>query len=223
MELAKDIRAVFNDTSDPSYKFENQCVCYKRVCTCGTRFPVGSTVCPSCGAVRPRCGNRAMEGEEVCRAHATGRPFSLYSKLAATLSDGALEELVEQDDRDLSQEYALAKVALSCVLDGEVNPDSKTLLAMVKDFFTIAEKKKTIEKGQVLNIAWNDDLVNALRKRVRLLVRTMNEVLSEYIDDEELRTKILKEVQSRTKMPGNAVTVPLNPNDYVQESEEDTQ
>lgn len=212
-----DLRAKFNDKSDPSYVRENQCVAFVRVCkNCGTRFPSGSRKCVACGAIRPRCQHIAMEGEEVCRSHATGRPYSLYSKLAATLSDGALEELVGMDDRDLSQEFALAKVALSCALD-EHEVSSRQLLAMVKDFFTIAEKKKNIEQGQLLNISWNDDLVNSLRTRMRKLVKTFEEILKEYVPDEELRKKMLTELRTRTKLIGNSVTVPYKESDYKPE------
>lgn len=213
----QDIRAVFNDPNDPSYEFENQCVCFKRVCPkCGTRFPVGSKVCPDCGAPRPRCRHRAMANEVVCRSHARGRPLSIYNILVNTISDGVLEELVEQDDRDLSQEYALAKVALSTVLDGSATPDSKELLAMVKDFFTIAEKKRNIEKGQVLNIAWNDELVNSLRKKIRIIMRAVASALEKNIEDPELRQKILEDIKDSTKMVGNMITVPDKPEFYRQ-------
>ena len=86
---------------------------------------------------------------------------------------------------------------------------------MVKDFFTIAEKKKNIEQGQVLNISWNDDLVNSLRLRVRKLIKTFESILEDYIEDESLRKTILLELKERTKMPGNAVTVPLKDDDYI--------
>lgn len=215
MAKQRDIRARFNDTSDPSYKKENQCIAYVRVCQeCGTRFPIGSTKCIECGAERPRCQHTAMAGEEVCRSHVTGRPYTIYSKLAGTLSDTVLEEIVQADDRDLSQEFALARIALSTVLDTPGSVKSDKLLVMVKDFFTIAEKKKNIEQGQVLNISWNDDLVNSLRQRVRRLIKTFEAILNEYIEDEALRKEILIELKERTKMPGNMVSVPLRDEDY---------
>lgn len=210
-----DYRAKFNDFSDPTTIKENQCTAFIRVCpSCGTRFPPGSRKCINCGKDRPRCKHTAMTGETVCRSHCSGRPYSIYSKLAATLADGALEELVEADDRDLSQEYALAKVALSAVLDNYEGIDSPKLLSMVKDFFTIAEKKKNIEQGQLLNISWNDDLVNSLRTKIRRVTQTIKELLEEYIEDEELRNKILLELRNRMKTPGNQITVPLKEGDY---------
>lgn len=218
-----DARAKFNDTTDPTYIKPNQCVAFIRVCPqCGTRFPVGSRKCISCGAVRPRCQHTAMEGETVCRSHATGRPYSIYSKLAATLVDGALEELVEADDRDLSQEFALAKVALSHALDQTpVQVSSKDLLSMIKEFFIIAEKKKNIEQGQMLNISWNDDLVNSLRQRVRKMVKVFEEILDVYIEDESLKTKMKQDFREKMKTFGNSITVPKNASDYKTSSEEE--
>lgn len=215
------LRAIFNDSSDPTYEFENQCTAFVRSCPdCGARFAPLDTECPECGKPRPRCRNKAMEGEEVCRSHATGRPYSLYTKLAATLTDTALQELIEADDRDLSEEYALAKAALAGLLEKNGgNLSSKDVMAMCKDFFTIAEKKKNIEKGQVLNISWDDKMVNALRQRVRTLIRTMNDVVMEYVQDPVLQRKIITEVKNRTKLAGNAITVPENPRDYVSSEE----
>lgn len=211
-----DLRAKFNDKSDPTWRFHNQCVAFKRVCPeCGNRFPSGSDHCIYCGAPRPRCQHKAMDGETVCRQHITGRPYTLYNKLAGTLTDTALEEIIEADDRDLSQEFALARIALSGALDRPGTIDSEKLLKMVKDFFIIAEKKKTIEQGQVLNISWNDELVNSLRLRVRKLIKTFEEVIDEFIEDPQLKKKILTEIRDRTRMPGNLVSSPLNDKDYV--------
>lgn len=213
-----DIRAKFNDRTDPSFQKENQCVAYVRVCPkCGNKFPIGSTSCKICGEARPRCSNTAMEGEHVCRAHAVGRPYSIYSKLAAQLSDSVLEEIVAADDRDLSQEFALAKVALSHALDQTPQVSSKELLGMIKDFFTIAEKKKNIESGQTLNISWGDEMVNSLRLKIRKLIKTFEEILKEYVKDEDLCNQIMLELRERTKLIGNSVTVPSKPSDYKEE------
>lgn len=208
------LRARFNDRSDPSFKFDNQCVAYLRVCkNCGTRFEPSADRCKSCGKPRPRCGNRAMDGEEVCRAHARGKAYSLYTKLSATLSDAVLEEFIESDERDLEQEYALAKLALSGVLDNQ-NLNSEQLMRMVKEFFTIAEKKKNIEKGQVLNISWNDDLVNSLRLRVRRLIKTFTEIIDKYVQDPEVKKEMLKELKERTKLVANMITAPPSEEEY---------
>ena len=211
-----DARAKFNDKSDPSYQFENQCTAFKVICPeCGTKFPTGSRECPNCGATRPRCQNKAVKGEVVCHKHMKGRTLTLYNKLAATLTDAELEEIVTADDRDLSQEFALARVCVSAALDNPNTYTSKDLLVMLKDFFTIAEKKKNVEQGQVLNISWNDDLVNSLRSRVRKLIRTFAEIVEENIDP-ALKKKMLDELYSRTKLNGNMVSCPPKASDYVQ-------
>ena len=212
-----DARAKFNDESDPSYKFKDQCTAFRAVCPeCGTKFPSGSRTCPNCGADRPRCQNKVVHGEVVCRKHMKGRPYTLYNKLAATLTDTELEELIEADDHDLSQEFALARVCLSAALDDPRAYSSDEILKMVKDVFIIAEKKKNIEQGQVLNISWNDDMVNSLRARVRKLIRTFAEIVTENIQDEDLRKKMLQELYDKTRMPGNMITSPPKASDYVQ-------
>ena len=113
-----DARAKFNDATDPSFKFEGQCTAFRVICPeCGNKFPTGSRECPSCGAERPRCQNKALPGEVVCRKHLKKRNFTLYNKLAATLTDTELEEIIEADDHDLSQEFALARVCVSAALE----------------------------------------------------------------------------------------------------------
>lgn len=209
------IKAKYNDKSDPSYVRENQCVAYKRTCpVCGERFNPQDLKCGYCGSDRPRCKNRAMDGEELCRCHISGRSYSLYNKLCGTLTDAALEEFIERDERGLEQEFALAKIALSCVLDEGKKPSSEQLMKMVKEFFVVAEKKKNIEKGQVLNISWNDDLVNSLRLRVRKLIRTFAEILDENIQDAELKKKMMVTLKERTKLMGNMITSPPKDSDY---------
>jgi hypothetical protein len=212
-----DARAKFNDKTDPSYQFENQCTAFRSLCpNCGNKFPSGSRECPECGATRPRCQNKVVKGEVVCRSHMKGRNISLYNKLAATISDTELEEIIEADDHDLSQEFALARICISGALDDPSAYSSKQILAMLKDFFTIAEKKKNIEQGQVLNISWNDDLVNSLRARVRKLIRTFSEIIEENVTDEDLKKQMLEDLYNRTKLNGNMISCPPKASDYVQ-------
>lgn len=214
------VQAIFNDKTDPTYEFENQCIAYIRVCRkCGTRFESTDTHCQNCGAVRPRCRHRAMEGEQVCRSHSHGRPYSIYSILAGTLSDTVLEEIIEKDDRDLSQEYSLAKVALSHALENYENVDSKELMSMVRDFFTIAEKRKNIEQGQVLNVAWDDKMVSAMRIRMRKMILTFSDILEQYIPDEGKRKEALKELRERTALVGNSLTIP-SMDEYYKENDD---
>lgn len=206
-DIIKPLRAVFNDGSE---EFHNQCIAYVRNCTCGTRFKSGDTFCPNCGKERPRCSNRAMEGEEFCRVHAVHRAYSPYNKLVSKLSDQTLEEFIESDDRGLSQEYALAKVALSHAMELEKDelPSSEELLKMVKQFFEIAEKKHNIEKGQTLNIAWDDEMVTTLRSRLRKYLSTMIDIIKEEDISEETKERMIQKLHERTKMMGNAITAP---------------
>ena len=215
--MADNARAPFNDPTDPSYQFKDQCTAFRSICKeCGTKFPSGSRTCPNCGAVRPRCTNHVVKGETVCRKHMKGRPYTLYTKLAATLADTELEEIIEADDKDLSQEFALARICLSAALDTPEAYSSKDIMDMVRQFFIIAEKKKNIEQGQVLNISWNDDLVNSLRTRVRKLIRTFAEIIDTNIVDEDLKKKMLEELYSKTKLNGNMISSPPKSTDYVQ-------
>lgn len=201
------MKAKFNDGTE---EFKDQCVAYKRLCPdCGTRFKPDDVKCPNCGAPRPRCKNRAMAGEEVCRSHAHGRPYSLYSRLAAALTDAPLEELLDEEKlRDLDEPYVLAKIALSSVFDEEDKPDSEKIIGMVKQFFIIAEKKRNIESGKMLNIAWDDKTLNILRARVKKYFITLKQVLDRNIQDEDLKLKILKELHDEMKLVGNQITAP---------------
>ena len=210
-------RVKFNDTSDPTYEFRDQCAALRAVCPeCGTRFPSGSRECPECGAKRPRCKQHAMKNEIFCRSHMRNRPFTLYNKLAATIADTELEEIIEADDRDLSQEFALARVCLSAAMDDPDSYTSKDILDMVKQFFIIAEKKKNIEQGQVLNITFNDDMVTAFRARFRKILRVFKELVDEYVEDENIRKKMLDDLYTKTKLTGNMLSSPPKASEYVQ-------
>lgn len=200
-----------------------RCQALKRICPeCGTRFKREDEVCQNCGAKREQCNKTAITGDTKCRSHVTGRAFSLYSKLAATLTDSALEELVQRDDRSLDQEYALAKVALSAVLDSnrkdEMTPER--LMSLVRSFFYIAEKKKNIESGQVLNISWNDDLVNSLRTKIGRLVRGMKEIIEEYVP-EESRMEAKEALYRKTKTAISLISSPDSPSNYKSSDVED--
>lgn len=200
-------------------EFPNQCACLKNICPeCGTRFPSGIVlVCPTCGAKRPRCQNKHMTNEEVCRTHVSGRPYSLYTKLAAQINDASLEEFIERETYDLSQEFALAKIALSAALDNQ-QITSKELMENLNAFFTIAQKKKRIEEGETLNVQWNDELVVALRKRWRKTLIALEGVLIDSIkeipsvpkdfDYEFWVKKVMTRVKEQSKLLGNAITVP---------------
>lgn len=196
-------------------EFLNQCIALKNTCSCGVRFVGTELTCQACGAKRTRCQKRSMANEDTCPSHAHARPYSLYSRLASTLSDAAIEEFIEKDNLDLTQEFALARLALSGILEKQ-NITSEELMTRLNEFFTIAQKKKKIEEGHILKISWNDDLFNSLKKRWRLIIREMETVLKEElqpelfkegVDVDYLLKKVFTEVKERSKMLGNQLTL----------------
>ena len=160
-----------------------------------------------------------MANEDTCRTHSHGRPYSLYTKLAAQINDASLEEFIEKETYDLSQEFALAKIALSAALENQ-QITSKELLDNLSQFFNIAQKRKRIEEGDVINVQWNDELVVALRKRWRktlqaleaVLVSSVKEIpnLPEDFDTEFWVKKVMTLVRQESKLIGNSITAPTN-------------
>lgn len=205
------MQAKFNDGSE---EFKNQCIAFKAKCDCGYKFVNDEVQCPSCGAQRKRCQHRAMEGDTRCRSHRKLRPYGLMSRLASTLTDQPLEEILESDDlRGLDEPLAVAKLAISNLLRGrspeQINDDDCLLVInAVKKFFEIAEKKNNIEKGQVLNISWDDKVVTTLREKLKTYFIAMKEVLDLYIEDEDLKRRILTDLYQKTKLVGNSLTIP---------------
>lgn len=202
-------------------EFPNQCASLKNTCeNCGRRFPAGIIVsCPHCGTKRERCKNKSMSGEQVCRVHSVGRPYKLYTKIAAQLTDQSLQEYVEREDFDLTQEFVLARIALSGYFDQNETPNSEKMLDKIDTFFKIAQRKKKIEEGDIISLSWNDDLVVALKKRLRDFIRATGTVLKaelckEFEVDEEraeyITTKVLSQVKETTKLMGNRVTAKPN-------------
>lgn len=222
-EIKKE--GLYRDLLDPQTRVpENRrCQAYLLVCPeCGTKFQPGETQCSKCGAERPRCSNSAVKGEIFCSAHLQQRPKSIYAKLADTLTDSELEELIQADDHDVSQEFALARICVASAVEKakEKGYSEKTILNMLKDFFTIAEKKKNIEQGQELNISWNDEMVNSLRLKIRSVLKAVVSVANEEIKDPEDRARFLKKVKARTKMSSKMAINPPTPESAVQQKEE---
>lgn len=176
---------------------KNQCTCLKNTCSkCGTTFPDGIIlVCPKCNTNRERCRSRVIEGEDVCPAHNPHRAFSMYQRLAANISDASLEEFIEKGDNDLTQEFALARLALSGILDGGAagGLTSKDLLENLKMFFDIALKKKRIETGDTLNIKWDDKMAESMRKRWRQAINSLADSILRHITVEVLRPGVDRE------------------------------
>ena len=95
---------------------------------------------------------------------------------------------------------------------------SKELMENLNAFFTIAQKKKRIEEGDVINVQWNDELVVALRKRWRktlialegVLIDSVKEIpnIPEDFDGEFWVKKVMTRVKEQSKLLGNSITVP---------------
>lgn len=214
------LKIIGNPTLEKLYpeEFPNQCAYLKNICpSCGNRYPAGIILdCPTCGAKRPRCQNKHMTNEDACRTHVHGRPYSLYTQIAATLADSSLEEFIEKENYDLTQEFALARIALSGALEnGKMTSDE--LLERLDMFFKIAQRKKKIEEGDVINLSWNDDLVVALKKRWRQTILSLEEVLKTEISNLPLKEEvdldftinvILTKVRQQSKLIGNKMTTP---------------
>ena len=145
----------------------------------------------------------------------------MYTKLAAQINDASLEEFIEKETYDLSQEFALAKIALSAALENQ-QITSKELLDNLSQFFNIAQKRKRIEEGDVINVQWNDELVVALRKRWRKTLQALELVLTTHLaeipgvpedfDKEFWVKKVMTAVRQESKLIGNAITAPNNGN-----------
>lgn len=200
-----------------------QCVHWKTLCPeCEARFPGLATECPECGAVRQRCKNRAMENEDSCRRHMRARPYSILTLASSALADGILEEMIEGDERDLTEEYQTSRYILahqSAVLIKALN-DPDTLLdpkvvsgytKASKTFFEIAERRKKIEDGEQLTITIDPQSKQFIQRRINAILKAFKEVLEEHIHADSVVKEILYALQQKLKLPGNARTiVPLH-------------
>lgn len=212
------LKVLGNPTLEKLYPDEkmNQCSYLKNICPkCYNRYPAGIVLeCSHCGTPRPRCQNLKMTNEDCCRQHAHGRPYSLYTQVAAQLADSSLEEFIEKENYDLTQEFALARIALAGAMEnGQMT--STDLMERLDMFFKIAQRKKKIEEGDTINLSWNDDLVIALKKRWRLTIQALEGVLKEEImklplkeevDVDFLINVILTKVRQESKLIGNRMT-----------------
>lgn len=197
--------AVFNDGSN---LFPNQCITFNRICSsCGNLFEdEDADTCVSCGLPRVRCKNTAMGNEERCRIHAKDRVMSMYNIVAAKVSDSTLEELIEKGNlRDLTVEFALAKLCIADLHSQNVHATER--LDALATFFTIAKNLQTIESGGLLNNHWNDPLIVAVRTKFRSLIGCMVDIIAKYVTDAGVRKLMLQELQERSKLIGNSVTI----------------
>lgn len=191
---------------------ENQCTHWKSICPeCGVRFPKLATVC-ECGAKRERCRNVCMDGEDSCRVHMRGRTYNIFTVAAQNFADSALENMIERDDRDLAQEYQLARALIAQELDpdklGTGGVDGIKLMKMLSMFFDIADKRKKIESGETLNVQIGDEARRFIQQRMKSFVGAIDQTLKEFFPEQEsLRLQILERVRELASLPGNEKTI----------------
>lgn len=207
-----------------------QCVHWKTLCPeCEEKFPGLETTCPHCGTIRQRCRNAPMENEDSCRKHMRARPYSILTLAAGSLADGMLQEMIEGDERDLTEEYqtsryvlALQSKALLELLSDKDKPvDPKVVASYAKaskTFFEIAEKRKKIEDGEQITITIDPQSKQHIQRRISIMIQAFREVLEEYIHADSVRKEMLYSLQQKLKLPGNKRTiVPLHKNKKAQE------
>lgn len=209
MKIPSDLLSQYPET------IPQQCIHWRSCCAaCGTRYTQVETVCSDCGAPRERCKNKCMRDEDSCRVHIRARTYNVYTVLSQHMADDALEAMIERDDRDLAQEYQLARMVIANMVDPveqaisgkKFRPDK--LLEMLKTFFEIAEKRKKIEEGDQLNIRIDDEAKRHIRGRMKALIGAFQQALQEHLPDQEsLHCRILARVRELSHLPGNEKTI----------------
>lgn len=196
--------AIFNDGSE---EFKDQCIAFRRVCPiCGSSFDDTDKICTKCNNNRERCHNKAMTNEQHCRVHSEARVLSIYNVVAGKLSDTTLDELIEKGNlRDLTIEFALAKLAIAEMHSSSAT--GKDRIEAIATLFSIAEKLQRIESGGLLNVNWADPLVLAMRNKFRSLIGTMVDIIEKYVIDVPIRKLMIQELQDRSKLIGNSITI----------------
>lgn len=176
-------------------------MCFVNKCgTCDSRFSKLTLVC-GCGEKRKRCGGIVLQGKKTCRSHMSDVDCSVYHALAKQIPAEVLEHIVERDDRDLTVQYAAAQVVLAQILDkpdGEVAPQVK--LRMCKEFFEIAKLRKTVEQGEVVNVAFDDKMADKLRQRFKAFLDTLMQALVDEKIPKDTQERILRRVQEAAKI-----------------------
>ena len=158
------------------------------------------------------CKNQCMEGEDSCRVHMRGRTYNIFTVAAQNIADSALENMIERDDRDLAQEYQLARALIAQELDpeklGKKGVDGIKLMKMLSMFFDIADKRKKVESGETLNVQIGDDARRFIQQRMKAFVGAMGTALEEFLPEKEsLRLAILQRVKELAALSGNEKTM----------------
>jgi len=193
--------------NDGSEIFSGQCLSFCNICqSCGFVFEEKANTCGHCKAPRQRCKNKAMNNETLCRVHAPSRYESIYNIVSAKVADTTIQTLIEDGKlRDLTAEFAMAKLSLLDIHMKSFAPQER--LEAISTFFAIAEKLQRIESGGLLNSAWNDPLITAMRNKFRQLIGVMVDIIVKYVPEVDTRKIMLEELKDRSKMIGNSVTI----------------
>lgn len=186
----------------PDRHGDEQCQHFVNKCPCDRRFKANEVACPNCGRERQRCRNKVLEGSTACRAHTRRTVLSIYKFASAKLSEAAIEELMEAEDVSLDAEFAMGKLLIASIMEGDL-PDRAKLKAL-KDLFDLARTKQNIDSGgEDLNIKWDDKTALAIRKRFKLLITAIREALELHLpDDPDKRAKIMEHVKQTSKLVG---------------------
>lgn len=189
----------------PALNFgDSQCKYFRNKCqhgSCNYSFKPNEVVCPRCNTPRERCGAKAITATDACRAHTKRGVLSIYNLATTRISEQAIDEVIESDDRSVDAEVAIAKVLLSKILDNEAIPDDRKMKA-VKETLEIAAIRKKIETGDDLAIKMDDKTAQAIRRRFKMLIAAFQAALREFIKDDELRIKIMDHVQAASRLAG---------------------
>lgn len=204
MQIPEELLHKYPEDAD---RIGRQCKHFKNTCErCSQRFSAFEVICAHCGNARPRCRNLRLENAHCCRSHLPRKTLSIYNLAAGRISEAALDEVVENDDRSLDSEYAMAQLVLAQMID-DVDTSAKIKLEAVKTFFEIAKLRKTVETGEDLNIRFDDRVAGAIRQRFKVFVTSLYKALEKHIKDPDVRKAIMGDVRNAVSLVGTHTAV----------------
>lgn len=193
----------------------SQCTWLRNYCiTCGKRFedvrlksgalePVME--CTFCNTRRARCTKVKSKNEDSCRVHQRGRTLGVYTLLAGGQSDISFEDILERDNKDLVEEFALARMAIMEMLarDPDQRPPAEMMLTHIKTFFEIAEKRKKLEDGDIISVRFDDEAAAQVRKQVRATIKAFADAINEAGLSPSVQAQIIASARDKLHRMGN--------------------
>lgn len=162
-------------------------------------------VCPECGTERGHCEKYVMYGEDVCGKHKKARSKSLYTRVVDEATTGLFRTLLDEDERSVAKEYQLARIAVSRLVDDEeANP--KEVLEVVSTFMQLAERRGRLEQGMTLNVKWDDNMLRAVRGKLRAVIVAFRDVLEEHVP--EMADMLMERARIEMRTYGNLRSLP---------------